>query len=47
MTRYGSEFTLMTIPAPVQRAVFPILAAIGKLLGMYRKYEDAPEPVRR
>jgi hypothetical protein len=31
----------------VQRIVFPVLVAIGTLLGRYRKYADAPEPVRR
>jgi hypothetical protein len=26
---------------------FPVLVAVGTLLGKYRKYRDAPEPVRR
>jgi uncharacterized cupin superfamily protein len=45
--RYRSEFSLVEIPAPVQRFVFPIQVAIGTLLGRYKKYADAPEPVRR
>ena len=45
--RYRTEFGMTEIPAPVQRFVFPILIAFGKLLGRYRKYADAPEPVRR
>ena len=45
--RYRSEFGMVEIPAPVQRFVFPVLVAIGKLLGRYGKYADAPEPVRR
>jgi quercetin dioxygenase-like cupin family protein len=45
--RYRSEFALTEIPAPVQRFVFPVLVAVGRLLGKYRKYADAPEPVRR
>ena len=45
--RYQSEFGMVEIPAPVQRFVFPLQVAIGTLLGRYRKYADAPEPVRR
>lgn len=45
--RYRSEMALLEIPAPVQRFVFPLLVAIGSLLGKYRRYADAPEPVRR
>jgi len=45
--RYRSEFGMVEIPAPVQRLVFPVLVAIGGLLGRYRKYADAPAPVRR
>jgi len=45
--RYRDEFGLVGIPTPVQRLVFPVLVAIGKLLGRYGKYADAPAPVRR
>jgi quercetin dioxygenase-like cupin family protein len=45
--RYRSEFGMAEIPAPVQRFVFPVLIAIGRVLGKYEKYADAPEPVRR
>ena len=44
--RFRSEFG-MAIPAVVQRLVFPLLVLVGRLLGRYRKYADAPEPVRR
>jgi mannose-6-phosphate isomerase-like protein (cupin superfamily) len=44
--RYRSEFVMLEIPALVQLAVFPVLIAIGTLLGKYRKYGDAPERVR-
>ena len=40
MRRYRSEFCIAEIPAVVQRVVFPVL-------GKYKKYADAPEPVRR
>jgi uncharacterized cupin superfamily protein len=45
--RYRSEFGMVEILAPVQRFVFPVLVVIGRLLGRYGKYADAPEPVRR
>jgi len=38
---------MLAIPAVVQRVAFPVLAAVGTVLGKYRKYRDAPEPVRR
>ncbi|QJR36550.1 cupin domain-containing protein [Gemmatimonas groenlandica] len=45
-SRYRSEFTMLAVPAPVQRLVFPVLVAIGRLLGRYARYADAPEPIR-
>jgi mannose-6-phosphate isomerase-like protein (cupin superfamily) len=45
--RYRSEFGVAEIPTVVQRLVFPVLVAVGRLLGKYGKYADAPEPVRR
>ena len=45
MTRYRSEFALLEIPAFVRRTILQILAAIGRALGKYDKYRDAPEPM--
>ena len=47
LLRYRSEFGMLAVPAFVQRVVFPVQVAIGRSLGKYRKYADAPEPVRR
>jgi len=47
VTRYKSEFAMLTIPAPIQNFVFPVVVAIGTLLGKYKKYADAPRPIRR
>jgi quercetin dioxygenase-like cupin family protein len=47
MRRYRSEFYMSEIPAVVQRFVFPVLVTVGRVLGKYGKYADAPEPVRR
>ena len=45
--RYRSEFAMVGIPVAVQRFVFPIQVAIGRLLGKYRRYADAPTPRHR
>jgi quercetin dioxygenase-like cupin family protein len=45
--RYRSEFSMQEIPAAVQRVLFPVQAAIGRLLGKYARYADAPEPIER
>ena len=38
---------MVEIPAPARTFVLPLQVALGTVLGMYRKYADAPEPVRR
>ena len=35
------------IPAVVQSVVFPVQVLVGRLLGKYKKFADAPEPVTR
>jgi len=47
LTRYRSEFGLAEIPQPVQRVLFPVVLAIGRLRGLQRRFADAPEPVTR
>lgn len=43
--RYRTEFAMLAIPALVQRTLFPVLVVIGKVLGSFAKYADAPEPI--
>lgn len=45
MTRYVDEFTLTAIPALVRRFVLPVQAFLGRLLGRYGKFSDAPAPI--
>jgi quercetin dioxygenase-like cupin family protein len=45
--RYRTEFGQGDIPAPVRAVVFPLLRAIGRLLGRHRRYADAPPPLGR
>jgi hypothetical protein len=45
--RYRTEFAQGDIPAPVRVLVFPILRAVGRLLGRDRRYVNAPPPISR
>jgi quercetin dioxygenase-like cupin family protein len=47
VSHFSSEFSLQEVPAAVQRIVFPIQIVLGRLLGKYKRYADAPDPVRR
>jgi quercetin dioxygenase-like cupin family protein len=47
MIRYRREFSTHEIPAPVQRIAFPLLLVLGRVLGRYRRFADAPEPLHR
>jgi quercetin dioxygenase-like cupin family protein len=44
--RYRSEFEILVVPRPVQRLAFPVIVAVGRMLGRHRRFADAPEPVR-
>jgi hypothetical protein len=45
--RYRSEFGMLEVPTPVQRILFPVIVAVGRVLGWHRRFADAPEPVSR
>lgn len=45
--RHRSEYVMHEVPGFVQRFIFPVIVAIGTVLGRYRRYADAPEPVFR
>jgi quercetin dioxygenase-like cupin family protein len=47
ISRYRTEFAMVEIPAAVQRFVLPVQVAVGRLLGRYGRFADAPEPIRR
>ncbi len=38
---------MLEIPLVVRRALVPILCVVGRVLGKYEKYKDAPPPVTR
>jgi len=47
MTRYSSEYDMPEIPRFVKKVILPITYSIGKLLGKYRHFNNAPAPVKR
>jgi quercetin dioxygenase-like cupin family protein len=47
LKRYSTEFDLPEIPSFVKKIIIPLTYFIGKLLGKYRHFKDAPEPVKR
>ena len=46
LTRYRTEFGMAEIPRPVQRLLFPVVLAVGRVLGWQRRFADAPAPAR-
>jgi quercetin dioxygenase-like cupin family protein len=47
LTRYRTEFAMLEMPTVVRRVVMPVAYLVGTILGKYRKFKDAPAPVRR
>ncbi|RNI24966.1 cupin domain-containing protein [Rufibacter latericius] len=46
LTRYSKEYDLPEIPWLVKKIVLPLIYLVGKALGKYKHFRDAPEPVR-
>jgi len=46
MTRYKSEYDMKVIPVFVKQVIFPITVFIGRLLGKYKHFQDAPPPIK-
>lgn len=46
MTRYKTEYDLKDIPTFVKRVIFPLTVMVGKLLGKYKHFRDAPAPLK-
>ncbi len=44
--RYRTEFGILEVPPFVQRFIFPLQVGIGHLSGKFKRYRDAPEPLR-
>lgn len=46
MHRYRNEFDMPEIPKFVKSVIIPATYQIGKLTGKYKKYKDAPAPLK-
>ena len=46
LTRYKSEYDLPELPKFVKKVILPITYYIGKLLGKYKHFRNAPQPVK-
>ncbi len=45
LTKYKNEYELNELPMFVKKVVMPITYQIGRLLGKYKKFADAPTPL--
>ena len=45
LLRYRNEYGLPGLPSFVKNIIMPLTYQIGKALGKYRKFKDAPEPL--
>lgn len=46
LTRYRTEYAMLELPAVVRHIVMPIVYFVGTVSGKYRKFKDAPAPIR-
>ena len=46
LTRYSTEYDLPGIPKFVKKIIIPLTYNIGKLMGKYKHFKDAPEPIK-
>lgn len=45
MTRYKKEYDIAGIPPFVKKTIIPMTYALGRLLGKYKKFKEAPRSV--
>lgn len=43
--RYASEYDMPELPSFVKKVIMPATVFVGKLLGKYKHFKDAPEPL--
>ncbi len=46
VTRYRSEYDMPELPGFVKKVIMPATVAVGKMLGKYEHFKDAPAPLR-
>ncbi len=47
LTRYKSEYDLPLIPSFVKKVIMPATVLVGRMMGKYKHFKDAPEPIRK
>ena len=47
LKRYASEYDMADMPRFVKKLIIPATYYIGRLLGKYRHFKNAPEPVKK
>ena len=45
LCRYHREYDAPEIPGFVKKVIMPVVYFIGRLIGKYKKFEDAPKPL--
>ncbi|GAB3699759.1 hypothetical protein GCM10027592_26120 [Spirosoma flavus] len=45
LTRYASEYDMVDIPVFVKKVIIPLTYLTGRLLGKYKHFMDAPNPL--
>ena len=45
MTNYSGEYEINGIPKFVKAVVIPVIYLLGRVLGKYKKFKNAPEPI--
>jgi mannose-6-phosphate isomerase-like protein (cupin superfamily) len=46
LTRYASEYDMLEIPRFVKKVILPTTYQVGRLLGKYKHFDGAPEPLK-
>jgi quercetin dioxygenase-like cupin family protein len=47
MTRYAGEYDMAEIPTFVKKVIMPITYTVGRILGKYEHFADAPAPLKQ
>jgi hypothetical protein len=47
LTRYSAEYDMVEMPPFVKKIIMPITYQVGKLLGKYKHFKNAPEPLKK
>ena len=46
VTKYRSEYDVDVIPGFVKKVIMPVTVLVGKILGKYKHFKDAPPPIK-